>query len=123
MVGDGHTMRVATQILQHIFGTTEGKFQDLLELLADTGLLGGLCGLSFIGLLFWQGLANLQLATGGSARAIAGSLAACAGLLLHSLVDFNLHIPSNALIFILLASIATAKASKVNGPKLSTQKS
>ncbi len=27
MVGDGHTMSVAAQIVQHIFGTTEGTFQ------------------------------------------------------------------------------------------------
>ena len=27
VVGDGHTMSVAAQVLQHIFGTTEGTFQ------------------------------------------------------------------------------------------------
>ena len=27
MVGDGHTMGVAAEILQHIFGATEGAFQ------------------------------------------------------------------------------------------------
>ena len=27
MVGDGHTMSVAAQIVQHIFGTTQGTFQ------------------------------------------------------------------------------------------------
>jgi hypothetical protein len=27
MVGDGHTMSVAAQIVQHIFGATEGTFQ------------------------------------------------------------------------------------------------
>ena len=27
MVGDGHTVRVAAQIVQHIFGATEGTFQ------------------------------------------------------------------------------------------------
>jgi len=27
MVGDGHTMRVAAQIVQHIFGAAEGTFQ------------------------------------------------------------------------------------------------
>ncbi len=89
--------------------TVDHAHNDYLELLSDTGLIGGICGLSFIGLLFWQGLASLQSARDSFARAtVAGSLAACAGLLLHSLVDFNLHIPSNALIFLLLASTATA---------------
>jgi O-antigen ligase len=91
--------------------TVDHAHNDYLELLADTGLVGGLCGLSFIALLFWRGLASLQFAERAFARAIlAGSLAACAGLLVHSLVDFNLHIPSNALIFLLLACIATAEA-------------
>jgi O-antigen ligase len=82
---------------------------DYLELLAETGLIGGLCGLSFIVFLFWRGLANVQIAERRLVRGIrAGSLTACAGLLLHSLVDFNLHIPSNALIFLLLACLATS---------------
>jgi O-antigen ligase len=87
---------------------------DYLELLAETGVVGGLCGLAFILLLFWRGFANLRLAGDRWRRAMfAGSLAACAGLLLHSLVDFNLHIPSNALLFLLLASLAT---SEMSGP-------
>jgi O-antigen ligase len=83
---------------------------DYLELLADTGIMGGLSGLAFIVLLFWRGLANVQAAERRLPRAIlAGSLVACAGLLLHSLVDFNLHIPANALIFLLLAALVTGQ--------------
>ena len=93
--------------------TVDHAHNDYLELLADTGLMGGLCGLCFIALLLWQGLRRLESAEWGSARAIrAGSLVACAGLLIHSLVDFNLHIPSNALLFLLLAATATAKISE-----------
>jgi O-antigen ligase len=89
----------------------EHTHNDYLELLSDAGVMGGLCGLAFVGLLLWQGLSGLQSANGRSARAIrAGALAACAGLLLHSLVDFNLHIPSNALIFLILACVATSDA-------------
>ncbi len=73
------------------------------------GILGGVCGLLFVGLLFWRGISGLQSQRSYFARAtIAGSLAACAGLLLHGLVDFNFHIPANALIFLLLSGIATA---------------
>ena len=32
---------------------------------------------------------------------------ACSGFLVHSLVDFNLHIPANALLFLLTAHLAT----------------
>jgi O-antigen ligase len=91
--------------------TVDHAHNDYLELLADTGVLGGLCGLAFIGLLLWQSLRGLQTIGGRSARAIrAGAFAACAGLLIHSLVDFNLHIPSNALIFLLLTCVATTDA-------------
>jgi O-antigen ligase len=81
---------------------------DYLELLADTGLVGGVCMLGFIILLAWRGLFNLRAARNPVCRSLyAGSLVACAGLLLHSMVDFNSHIPSNALLFFLLAAMAT----------------
>jgi len=83
---------------------------DFLELLADTGLIGGFCGAFFIGVLFRQGFVNLRIAIGGAERAlIVGPLVACLGLLLHSLVDFNFHIPSNALIFLLLACMSVTE--------------
>ena len=86
---------------------------DYLELLADTGVIGGVCLLGFIALLFQRGLSNLRPAKNPVSRAFyAGALAACAGLLLHSLVDFNMHIPSNALLFLLLAGLATVSTAK-----------
>jgi O-antigen ligase len=89
--------------------TVDHAHNDYLELLADTGVIGGLFGLSFIGVFFWRAIANFESAKRSFARtSIAGALVAGSGLLFHSLVDFNLHIPSNALIFLLLACIATA---------------
>ena len=89
--------------------TVDHAHNDYLELLAETGMAGGVCGLFFIALLLWQGFGVLQSSRGHFTRTvIAGSLAACVGLLLHSLVDFNLHIPSNCLIFLLLSCIATS---------------
>jgi len=82
---------------------------DYLELLADTGLVGGVCMLGFIAILIWQGASNLRRARSPDSRSLyAGSLVSCVGLLLHSLVDFNLHIPSNALLFLILAAAATS---------------
>lgn len=90
--------------------TVDHAHNDFLELLADTGLIGGLCGAFFIGVLFRQGFVNFRIAIGGAERAlIVGPLVACLGLLLHSLVDFNLHIPSNALIFLLLACMSVTE--------------
>lgn len=82
---------------------------DYLELLADTGLIGGLCVLAFVGFLGWLGLYHLHRATGPVCRSLyCGALVACAGLLLHSMVDFNFHIPSNAMLFLLLAAMITS---------------
>ena len=84
---------------------------DYLELLSDTGLAGGMCGLAFVVILFWRGIQNWRAAESPSSRSFcAGAVAACGGMLLHSLVDFNLHIPSNALLFLVLACLVTSTA-------------
>ena len=81
---------------------------DYMELLAETGILGALCGLAFLWFLFRQARTCFAAEQGHFSRAIhAGAIAALCGLLLHSLVDFNLHIPSNALLFLLQAHLAT----------------
>jgi hypothetical protein len=52
---------------------------------------------------------NFEAEQGHFSRALhAGAITAVAGLLLHSFVDFNLHIPSNALLFLLQAYLATS---------------
>ena len=81
---------------------------DYMELLAETGIVGALCGLAFLWLLFRQARTCFGAEQGHFSRAIhAGAIAAVCGLLLHSLVDFNLHIPSNALLFLLQVHLAT----------------
>ena len=81
---------------------------DYLELLAETGFIGGACMLGFIVLLLWRGASNLRQARTPGARGVySGALIACVGLLIHSLIDFNLHIPSNALLFLVLAAAVT----------------
>ena len=81
---------------------------DYAEALAETGAIGGLCGLAFLVLLFWTAWKILSLE--GDPRSFAyhaGALVACLGLLVHAGVDFNFHIPSNALIFLLQSALAT----------------
>jgi O-antigen ligase len=82
---------------------------DYAETLAETGVLGGACGLAFLFFLFRDARKSLKAEQGHFSRAIhAGAIAALVGLLLHSFVDFNLHIFSNALLFLLQAYLATA---------------
>jgi len=82
---------------------------DYLEALAETGIAGGLCCLWFLGTVLVESLRRLSQAAGAFASTVQLSgLVACLGFLTHSLVDFNLHIPANALLFFLLANLATA---------------
>lgn len=82
---------------------------DYVEALAEAGLIGAVCGVLFLVLLFRESWARLVRAQHSADLAFhIGAFAACCGLLAHSLVDFNLHIPSNALLFLLQAALATS---------------
>jgi O-antigen ligase len=85
---------------------------DYLEALAETGVLGGICCGWFLVTLFLGALRFLL----SSDNSFAATLRLCGwtgcwGLLVHSLVDFNLHIPANLLLFLLMSLLATAQIS------------
>jgi O-antigen ligase len=83
---------------------------DYLEGLAETGIAGGLCGAVFLGILFFVSLRQLLQRDKPFAAALhLSGLVSCSGFLVHSLVDFNLHIPANALLFLLMAHLATGE--------------
>jgi O-antigen ligase len=83
---------------------------DYLEGLAETGVAGGLCCVWFLGVLFFDSLRRLSQSNGAFISTIQLSgLVACLGFLTHALFDFNLHIPANALLFFLLANLATSE--------------
>lgn len=79
---------------------------DYAELLAETGIVGGICGAVFLILLFGTARRRLSEEQSAFSRSIhAAGTVACAGFLLHNLVDFNFHIPANGLFFLLEAAI------------------
>lgn len=81
---------------------------DYVEALAETGLLGGIVILIALMLFFWLGFRNLRERLKRERGCIQlGAAIGCAGLLVHSFVDFNLHIPANAAWFVFLAAVAT----------------
>jgi O-antigen ligase len=82
---------------------------DYIEGLAETGLLGGLCGAVFLWRLYREGRKNFLAEQGHFSRGLhAAAIMAVCGLLLHSFVDFNLQIPANALFFLLQAYLVTS---------------
>jgi len=104
--------------LQEVFPLYESEYtglvvnhshNDYAEALAESGLIGGLCGLAFILLQVWTCWRILSTEADTQSFAYhSGALVACLGLLVHAGVDFNFHIPSNALIFLLQAVLATS---------------
>jgi len=83
---------------------------DYVEALAETGIPGALCCLWFLAVLLIGSVRGLKDLGGsfGTVLNLSG-LIGCCGLLVHSLVDFNLHIPANALLFFVSAHLATAR--------------
>ena len=85
---------------------------DYLQLIVETGLLGFLSILLALALLIFSLLKALsQLSHEGKHFRFflaLGALSGIVSLLIHSLADFNLHIPSNALYFAFLIGFSRA---------------
>ena len=80
---------------------------DYAEALAETGVVGGALIVLALGLFIVGAFSNLRQrleSTSGWIRL--GAAIGCCGLLVHTLGDFNLHIPANAAWFSLCAGIA-----------------
>jgi O-antigen ligase len=86
---------------------------DYVQALAETGLVGALLILSALALFLRLAFRDWGHPFRSSASWIrSGAALGCCGMLIHSLWDFNLHIPANAAWFAVLAGIAaTAPAS------------
>lgn len=84
---------------------------DFLQVLVETGLVGFALTLWFLGALYVRGMARARrwnVQPGGLAHLAA--LTGVSGLVVHSLFDFNLHIPANAALFYVLCMIAASGA-------------
>ena len=90
---------------------------DYLQALSDGGIVAGVLALCFIVLLgraVWQATRAEDPLAAGLALGGGGGLFA---LLVHSAFDFNLQIPSNALLFVFLSAIVSRIAATVNEHK------
>ena len=85
----------------------EQAHNDYLQILADAGVAGAILGLIFVILLFYRGLVGTQSSDDFQRGIAVGALAGCFAVLIHSFFDFTLHTTSNALLFLVLAALAT----------------
>jgi O-antigen ligase len=82
---------------------------DYLQLLVETGLAGFSIAVWFLVLVFRQAASKLKNWTDTASGAMTmAALLGCVGILVHSLLDFNLQIPANAALFYVLCAIAAS---------------
>jgi O-antigen ligase/Tfp pilus assembly protein PilF len=94
----------------HIFAGASFSHNDYLQIAATTGLPGLGLFLLFIVMIFRRGLRVIRSKERDfRARAMPGVLAAIFAVLVHEFVDFNLMLPSNAMIFFALSGIVASR--------------
>jgi O-antigen ligase len=85
----------------------EQAHNDYLQIISDAGVFGAALALVFVALLFRAGFRRLE-SQDKARRAVAlGALTGCFAVLVHSFFDFTLHTTANALLFLVLAALAT----------------
>ena len=89
--------------------TPQEAHNDYLELLSSGGLVGLAIGVWFALMLIRAVRANLAIDTGYIRALRFGAILGITGVAAHSLVDFGLHIMVNAIVFVSLIMIATAR--------------
>ena len=104
------------------FYRLEQVHNDYLQTLADGGIVGGILGLVFLLTLFRKGFARRETDDNFRRGVATGALAGCFAVLIHSFFDFTLHTTSNALLFLILAALATQdhrvdQGSRHRGPR------
>lgn len=89
----------------------EQAHNDYLQILSDGGIVGGLLGLIFMIALFVMAFRRMGAKDKYRRGVALGAFTGCVGVLVHSLFDFTLHTTANALLFLVLAALATTGAS------------
>jgi O-antigen ligase len=85
----------------------EQAHNDYLQILSDGGMVGAVLGLAFVVILFRKGFARRETGDPFRRGVTTGALAGCFAVLVHSFFDFTLHTTANALLFLIMAAIAT----------------
>jgi len=94
----------------------EQAHNDYLQVLSDGGIVGAALGLFFVVSLFRMGFARRTTHDRFRRGVATGALAGCFAVLVHSFFDFTLHTTSNALLFLILAALATMNGRVEDAP-------
>ena len=90
---------------------------DYLQALTDGGIIGGLMALAFVALIL-RSVFRAMKSDDPMLRALAIAFGGgIFSILVHSVFDFNLQIPSNALLFLFISAMVSHIATTVDGRK------
>ena len=94
-----------------IYSQSDGSLQigqahnDYLQLVAEAGIVGAVLLLWFVGIVMSQTLRGLRSSDPFVAALALGSGGSMVGMMVHSIFDFNLQLPSHALLLIVLTAV------------------
>jgi O-antigen ligase len=100
----------------------EQAHNDYLQVLSDGGIVGAALALSFVVLLFYMALKCARTKDDFRRGVALASLSGCFAVLVHSFFDFTLHTTANALLFLVLAALATLDGRVENAPRKKRRK-
>jgi O-antigen ligase len=94
----------------------EQAHNDYLQVFSDAGIIGAVLAFSFVALLFWKAISRANSRDDFRRGVALAALSGCFAVLVHSFFDFTLHTTSNALLFLVLAAIATMNGRVEDAP-------
>jgi O-antigen ligase len=95
----------------------EQAHNDYLQVLSDGGIIGGVLALSFVALLFYKAIQRAKSRDDFRRGVALAGLSGCFAVLVHSFFDFTLHTTSNALLFLVVAALATLNGRVESAPR------
>ena len=95
----------------------EQAHNDYLQVLSDGGIIGAALGLAFVVVLFYLAIKRIKSQDSFRRGVALAALSGCFAVLVHSFFDFTLHTTSNALLFLVMAALATLNGRVENAPK------
>lgn len=95
----------------------EQAHNDYLQVFSDAGVVGAALAFAFVVILFFRGFGRAKSRDDFRRGVALAALGGCFAVLVHSFFDFTLHTTSNALLFLVLAALATLNGRVEDAPR------